>query len=65
MVFNTGEMIEDKNSMRDRVRHELACLIAEAPMISQAHLEGAHAIRQTLPGEVSPADRQKTRGFEK
>jgi hypothetical protein len=59
MAYNLDELIEDENSMKDRARHELACLIAAAPMLTQGHVEAERTTRHTLPNEVSPADKQR------
>ena len=59
MAYNLDELIEDGNSMKDRARHELACLIAEAPMISQSDLETKRTSRHTDQNKVSPANEQR------
>ena len=60
MAFNINEMIDSKDLNRDRARHELACIIATAPMITQKDIRTPPKIRSTPPkDEALPATRRQ------
>jgi ABC-type Fe3+-siderophore transport system permease subunit len=51
MAYNLDGLIKD-NSVKDRAMYELALLIAQAPMLTQGHLEAARTTRHAVPKEV-------------
>jgi len=51
MAYNLDGLIKD-NSVKDKAMHELALLIAQAPMLTQGHLEAARTTRHAVPKEV-------------
>jgi hypothetical protein len=55
-------MADGEDREKDGAKHQLAYIIANAPMIMQKHAGFLHNIGSTLPRETSPLDTQKKNG---
>jgi hypothetical protein len=62
MAFLIDDMADGEDREKDGAKHQLAYIIANAPMIMQKHAGFLHNIGSTLPRETSPLDTQKKNG---